>query len=544
MKRIFLLLFMMILVVFSQAQSRKEELRGGDRLERTCFDIYYYDLTFQPNGADQSIAGKVEVHSQLLKKSKEIQMDLFENMILDSILNESNNLSFRREFDAVFIELPLDLKIGERFIFTMHYHGMPVIAKMPPWDGGVTWATEENGKPWWAVSCQGKGASLWWPTKEDYRDEPDSMRIHCRVSSDLYAVCNGLEESPIKHLDNTTTYNWKVSYPINNYNVTFNIADYAHWSDQYIAQDGDTLILDYYVLKKNLDKSKVHFQQVKPMLNCYETYLGKYPFFADGYALVETPYLGMEHQGAIAYGNRYARQYLGMDRSGQKLDFDYIIIHETGHEWWGNSVSAGDMADMWIHESFCTYSEAIYVECIYGYDVAMNYVNALRSEVSNTSPIIGVYGLNREGHGDMYVKGMLFLNSLRHTLDNDLLWWGTIKKMADSTFKHRVTNFDEVVRFFNNETQRDLTPFFDQYVKHSRLPELQYCVKSKKGKTTIEMQWKTEVSNFEMPVEYKIGDQEYRVVLNSNLPFKTTVNGDFLDIELDQKKFYFKAKKN
>ncbi len=536
----FLFLSMMHITL---AQGMRDELRGGDRLERTCFDISYYDLHFIPDGVAKTIFGKVEVQCLITAKSSRIQMDLFENMIMDSIVYSGGLLSFKRDYDAVFIDLPAEVKVGDHFVFTMHYHGIPVEAVMPPWDGGVIWAKEENGSPWWAVSCQGKGASLWWPNKEDYRDEPDSMRIHCTIPSNLYAVCNGQEELSEKLDNGFTVYNWKVSYPINNYNVTFNIADYAHWNDWYKSQYGDSLALDYYVLKKNLDKSKQHFQQVKPMIECFENYLGKYPFFEDGYALVETPYLGMEHQGAIAYGNRYTRQYLGMDRSGQQLNFDYIIIHETGHEWWGNSVSAGDMADMWIHESFCTYSEAIYVECLYGYDRAMTYVNALKNDVSNSAPIIGVYGLNKEGHGDMYVKGMLFLNTLRHVINNDLLWWSTIKKMADEQFKYATTNYNEVVEFFNRETKLNLSPFFDQYVRHSKIPQLNYSIKKKRGKTIFTFQWKTDAKNFEMPVEVRVRGKEYKIIASSVASCELQVDGNFSDIEFEEKKFYFKKNK-
>ncbi|MFM7311527.1 MAG: M1 family aminopeptidase, partial [Flavobacteriales bacterium] len=287
-------------------------------------------------------------------------------------------------------------------------------------------------------------------------------------------ISNGQERGITEGEDGYHTFHWHVSYPINNYNVTFNIGQYVHWHDVYTAQDGDTLSLDYYVKPENLEKSKKQFRQVKPMLSCYERYLGKYPFWKDGFALVETPYLGMEHQGAIAYGNKYMPGYMGWDRSGAKLQFDYIIIHETGHEWWGNSVSCSDLADMWIHEGFCTYTEAIYVECMHGEKAAQGYVNALKQDVANRQPIIGTYGINREGHGDMYVKGMLFLNSLRHTIDDDALWWSTIKYVSDTAFKITSVDYEQLVQVFEKKSGQTLRPIFEQFVKYAALPVLEY----------------------------------------------------------------------
>jgi aminopeptidase N len=308
--------------------------------------------------------------------------------------------------------------------------------------------------------------------------------------------------------------------------------------DVFVSEDGDSLDLDYYVLRENQEKAKLHFEQVKPMLSCYEKYLGKYPFYRDGYALVETPYLGMEHQGAIAYGNKYKKGYSGMDRSGQMLPFDYIIIHETGHEWWGNSVTSADIADMWIHESFCTYSEAIYVECLYGYDTAMTYVNALKSTVANTKPMIGTFGLNREGHSDMYVKGMLFLNTLRHVVNNDDLWWPMIKNMSDTTFKYRITNYEEVVSFFNEKTKLNLTSLFEQYVKNAGLPVLEYSIKSSRKKVCFKYRWNANVTDFNMPVELKVGQEKIRLMPSGKWQ-KTQFS---VPPEFEEQHFYYRRK--
>jgi aminopeptidase N len=293
------------------------------------------------------------------------------------------------------------------------------------------------------------------------------------------------------------------------------------------------------VIRGNEEKASKHFTQVKPMLACYETFLGKYPFPLDGYALVQTPYLGMEHQGAIAYGNKFRSGYLGSDRSGQKLDFDYIIIHETGHEWWGNSVTAGDIADMWIHESFCTYSEAIYVECLHGYDTAMTYVNALKKTVQNSTSIMGIYGVNHEGHYDMYVKGMLFLNTLRHVVNNDELWWNTIKSMSDTVFRHSVTNYDEVVDYFEAKTKLQLRPLFEQYVKHSEIPMLEYSVKRKKKYTLLRARWNVQSNNFSMPVHAWSDGKRLRFDVSQNWT-KINLPPSF---EFDQTTGYYKLRK-
>jgi aminopeptidase N len=519
-------------------------LRGSLRPERTCFDVHYYDLNINIDTLNRSISGVSNVYFNVKESTTKIQLDLFADMRITKITRNNELLSYQRSFDAIFIEFVSPLAKGTKDVVTIHYEGIPRVAKYPPWDGGFSWSQDGNGKAWIGVSCQEIGASLWWPTKEDLGDEPDSMRMHFNVPSDLYCVSNGQEENKNVLTNGTTTYNWFVSYPINNYNVTLNIADYIHFSDVYIAHDESKLDLDYYVLRENEDVARKQFEQVKPMLSCYETYLGKYPFWRDGYALVETSYLGMEHQGAIAYGNKYKTGYLGMDRSGLKLDFDYIIIHETGHEWWGNSVSCKDIADMWIHESFCTYSEAIYVECLYGKDAAEVYVNALRNTVSNEEPIAGTYGINRPGHGDMYVKGMLFLNTLRNVVNNDDLWWSMIKNMSDTTFKYTTTDYKSVVAYFNEESGMDLSGMFNQYVKKPGIPCFEYMKKEKRnGFVEIKYRWTTPDNNekFQMPIEVLFEGKRMR--LNGSkkwqkIKLKKEKDGDFL---IDKKKFYVRV---
>ena len=480
--------------------TRADTLRGSLRPERTCFDVTFYELNIGIDTAQRTLSGSNKIFFNTVEDFKTLQLDLYANMEIDSIVAQNDVLKYRREFNAVFVDMP-EVKVkGTRGEMTVFYHGKPTIAKRPPWDGGFTWTTDNNGRLWMAVSCEGMGASLWWPNKDYLGDEPDSMRVICTIPTGLKCVSNGVEEKEVANNDNTTSFYWKVSYPINNYNITLNVGDYVHFGEEYTADDNTKLALDYYVLSYNLDKAKQQFTVVKPMLKCYEKYLGKYPFWNDGYALVETPYLGMEHQGAIAYGNKFQSGYDGYDFSRIGLDFDYIIIHESAHEWWGNSVSCRDLADMWIHESFATYTESIYVECTYGADSALMYINAKKSSVGNKEPIVGKYGVNEEGDGDMYNKGMLFLHTLRHAVNNDAKWWAIIKGMCDTTFKIKNIGYDDVVNYFNQKTGLKLSPVFDQYIRHSKIPTLLYSLTKEDGnKYTLSYRWRAEAKNFSMP---------------------------------------------
>lgn len=527
-----LLLAMLLAMLNSNGQSllnqknkytRADTLRGSLRAGRTCYDVTYYDLQVKIDTAQKTVTGSNRIVFKAVEDFTSLQIDLFDSMKIISITQNGTNLRYQREFNAVFVYWPQVVKAGTTGEIVVNYYGKPTVAKRAPWDGGFTWSHDNNGRPWIAVSCEGMGASSWWPCKDYLGDEPDSMHIACNVPEDLRCVANGTEEPERPLGDGTVTYNWRISYPINNYNVTLNIGDYVSFSDEYIAAGGSKLALDYYVLRYNLDKAKLQFTQVKPMLKCYEQYLGKYPFWKDGYALVETPYLGMEHQGAIAYGNRYLTGYAGTDYSRIGLDFDYIIIHETGHEWWGNSVSCQDIADMWIHESFCTYTEAIYVECMFGKDTAIKYINAHKSHVANKEPVAGIYGVNEEGSGDMYSKGSLFLNTLRTVVNNDQKWWAIIKGMCDTTFKMKNTNYTEVVNYFNTKTGRDLSPVFNQYLKQAAIPVLEYKLKKlKKGEFELQYRWATDVKDFRLPVAITTPTNPLQL-LDATNDFKTTM---------------------
>ena len=511
------------LVEQKKEYTRADTLRGSLRPERTCYDVTFYDLYVKIDTAEKSITGRNKIVFKATEAFNTLQLDLFDSMKIISIESYGRELRYRREFNAVFVEMIGWLKAGSMHEITVNYYGKPTIAKRAPWDGGFSWSYDKNGKSWIAVSCEGMGASSWWPCKDYLGDEPDSMRISCNVPEALRCVANGREEAPEEKHDGTTTYNWLVSYPINNYNVTLNIGDYVSFSDTFIADDKTKLALDYYVMRYNLDKARLQFMQVKPMLKCYEKYLGKYPFWNDGYALVETPYLGMEHQGAIAYGNKYLTGYSGTDYSRIGLDFDYIIIHESGHEWWGNSVSCRDIADMWIHESFCTYTESIYVECMFGTDTAIKYINAHKARIGNKKPVVGVYGVNEEGDGDMYAKGALFLNTLRSVVNNDAQWWSLIKGMSDTAFKMRNINYENVVAYFTKKSGINLKPVFEQYLKQAKIPVLEYKLKKKKkGEFELTYRWITEATNFKMPFIVSTTENTKQIITCTN-ELQTTI---------------------
>ncbi len=525
--------------------NKGDTLRGALSPERNCFDVSYYDLNLDINFEDQSISGYNDIQYTVLNDFNRLQLDLFLNMEIDSIVYDGAILSYERSYNAIFVEFNKVQKKGEQGLVRVYYHGNPIIGENPPWDGGFTWQKDKEGNPWLGVSCEGIGASLWWPNKDHLSDEPDSMRVTCEIPSALMFVGNGLKESvTIDSANLRKVVSWKVSYPINNYNVSLNIGNYVNFQDTYKAEDGEELILDYWVMPYNLEKAKAQFQQVSPMLGCYETYFGKFPFWKDNYKLVETPYLGMEHQTAIAYGNNYKTGYNGYDFSRIGLDFDYIIIHETGHEYWGNLISAQDIADMWIHEGFCTYSEALYVECMYDYQKGQDYVNAKKPSIGNKHPMAGIYDVNVEGDGDMYNKGMLFLNTLRHVVNDDKLWFDLLMEMTTEKFAYQTVNANDVMFYFNKKTGLNLTPIFMQYVFFKDIPSLYYNLEKKKGKKyTLKYKWQTDVADFGMPIELKIGNEVVRLDASNDLQVYDFVNKNKTKFSLEQNKFYIKVKK-
>jgi len=525
--------------VFSQNFTKRDSLQGGLPFERTCFNVLHYDLNIKVNPDEKYISGVNHIVFKVVENTKKIQLDLFENMKVDSIvlqqLSSSKTISYKREYDAVFIDFPKELQQNNEHHISFYYSGKPKEAKNAPWDGGFVWKKDSNKKPFVGVAVQGTGASLWYPCKDSQSDEPErGVTVTITVPDDLVAVSNG------KMISSHTTeagkeWSWSLANPINNYNVTLNIGDFVNISDKL----GD-LDLNYWVLRENEQKAKKHFEDdVKPMLHCFQEKFGDYPFPEDGYKLVEAPYLGMEHQSAVAYGNRYKKGYLGNDISGSGVGmlFDFIIIHETGHEWFGNSITSKDIADMWIHEAFTTYSEAIYVECRWGYDKAMQYINGQSRMVENRKPVVGQFGVNfKPKSSDMYYKGALMLNTIRHIVNDDQKWWKLILDYSNH-FKYQIIEAEDVIDFFAKESKINLKPVFEQYLYHSDLPELQ--IKSvKKG---FEYYWKTDIEEFEMPVEITLNGKEVRLKATNKPQFYKIKEKKKIIIDVTLNKFYVKA---
>jgi len=539
-------LCLFVQIVFSQHFTKRDSLQGGLPFERTCFDVLHYGLDIKVNVEKKTVEGVNHIAFKVVEPTKRIQLDLFDNLNVDKLLlrkgtypfhleekeDEPIMLHYTREYDAVFIEFPEELQKNTEYQLAFYYYGQPLVAKNAPWDGGFVWKKDRNGKPFVGVAVQGTGASLWYPCKDSQSDEPDrGAVIAITVPNNLVAVSNGrlLAE---KKRDKETQWVWEVTNPINNYNITLNIGDYVHFSDKL-----NDLDIDYYVLRENEQKARKHFEDdVKPMLECFQQKFGAYPFKEDGYKLVETPYLGMEHQSAVAYGNRYTKGYLGNDlsSSGVGVLFDFIIVHESGHEWFGNSITSKDIADMWIHEAFTTYSEAVFVECRYGYDKAMAYINGQSKNVDNKKPIVGQFGVNfKPKSTDMYYKGALMLNTIRHIVNNDKKWWKLILDYSNQ-YKHKIIEAKDVYEFFSQKSKINLTPVFEQYLKYTDLPEL----KIELTNNGFNYYWKADVEGFEMPVDVQLNGKEVRLYPTTKPKF---YKGKSDKLEVMNKKFYIKT---
>jgi aminopeptidase N len=489
--------------------TRAEILKGGLGPMRTCYDVTSYHLDVRIDPATKSLKGSNKITFTTVNDFTKMQVDLWANLEISKIIfDDGAEAAFTRELNAVFVELPETAKKGSTHSVTVYYSGVPVVAKRAPWDGGITWDHDPDGNPWVVVTCPETGASIWWPNKEHASDRADNVTISITTPPGLEDISNGRLKARTVLPDGWVRYDWYVSYPIDNYCVTFNIGKFAHFSDDYVNKDGQPLTLDYYVLPKNLEKAHEQFKQVKTMLAVYEKYFGDYPFPRDGYKLVESPHTGMEHQSCIAYGNRYLGGYRGRSSSEVGLDFDFIIIHESAHEWWGNNLCDSDIADMWINESFAAYAESLFVEEQYGRAAALKYINNKKPNVRNLHPIISDYGLFRKSDGDMYDKGQLILNTLRSVLDDDKLWVSILRGLQD-TFKHQTVSADDVFGYINKKTGRDFSYFFDQYFKHAAPPTLTVLAQKEGDKITVAYRWEADVTNFCMPVKVTTAPGKY-----------------------------------
>lgn len=492
-----LIFLFLLLPVFLAAQfDRQDTLRGSVTPERAWWDLTYYHLDIEVDPAKRTIEGRNTVQYRVLEPGKRMQVDLQPPMALRGAVQNGQPLEYSRDGNVYYIQMPQSLKAGQVYELVLEYGGKPRVAVRAPWDGGLSWDEDENGNPFVATSCQGEGASLWWPCKDHMYDEPDSMLISVRVPDTLVEVSNGKLRSVEKNEDGTHTFHWYVDNPINNYGVNVNIGDYVHWSETYAGEKG-ALDCNYYVLRGNLDKAKAQFRQVPMMLEAFEHWFGPYPFYEDGFKLVEVPYLGMEHQSSVTYGNKYQNGYLGMDLSGtgwgQK--FDFIIIHEAGHEWFANNITYKDIADMWVHEGFTAYSENLYLDYHYGSEASADYVIGTRKAIMNDRPVIGDYNVNHAGSSDMYYKGANMLHTIRTLLGDDEKWRSILRGM-NKDFYHQTVTTKQIEDYLIEKSGLDLQPVFDQYLRDTRIPVL--ACKWEKGK--LSYRWEQTIAGFDMPV--------------------------------------------
>ena len=512
-----------------------DTLRGSIGPARAWWDVTFYDLHTRVNPSDSSIAGVNRITYRVLAPATEMQVDLQEPLVVDSATQDGQRLTWRRDGNAYFVTLTAPQTTGSTKTIVVHYHGKPRVATHAPWDGGFVWTRDSLYNRWIATANQGLGASVWWPNKDTQADEPDSQRVAITVPDSIMDVSNGRLRSVTHNNDRTTTWEWFVTEPINNYDVSVNAARYAHLGGVYQGEQGP-LTLDFYPLAYHADTARVQFQQVRPMLACFEHWFGPYPWYADGYKLVETPHLGMEHQSAVAYGNHYLNGYLGRDLSGTGLGlkWDFIIVHESAHEWFGNSLTSRDLADMWVHESFANYSEALYTECQQGKEAGASYVIGTRRLVRNDEPIVPPFGVNAEGSGDMYYKGGNMLHTIRQIVNDDEKWRSILRGLQ-STYRHQVVTGQQVRDYISQQSGMDLSKVFQQYLDTTKIPVLEYKVNG----TELSYRWADVVPGFDMPVRVMVG-RESRL-LHPTEAWQTTTVPSGASLTVDRN-FYVTAR--
>ncbi len=518
-----LLLFLSISFISAQQNNftRQDTLRGSITKERIWWDLTYYHLDISIFLETKSIKGRNTVQYKVLKPASVLQIDLQPPLKITKVTQNGRELKVVSDRNAHFIHLLQKQHVGAINSIYVYYQGKPKEAVRAPWDGGFSWKKDKNKNHFIATSCQGLGASIWWPNKDHMYDEVDSMAISVRVPKNLMNISNGRLRKVEKHTDNTTTYHWFVDSPINNYGVNVNIGDYVHFFEKYNGENG-VLDMDYYVLRDNLSKAKKQFKDAPKMMKAFEHWFGKYPFYKDGFKLVEVPYLGMEHQSSVTYGNKYQNGYLGRDLSGTGwgLKFDFIIIHESGHEWFANNITYKDIADMWIHESFTAYSENLFLDYYYGKKASSEYVIGTRKNIRNDRPIIGTYNVNHSGSRDMYYKGSNMLHTVRQLVDDDKKWRKILRGL-NKTFYHKTVTSKEIENYISVQSGLDLTAFFNQYLRDIRIPTLEYSIKNKE----LKYRWTQTVDGFNTPIKVSInGGQQllYPIKNWKTLRLKTT----------------------
>jgi aminopeptidase N len=499
-----------------------DTLRGAITLERAWWDLTFYHLHVIPNSQDSTITGQNEIRYKVLKPHQVIQIDLQKPLQIEKVVQDGELLSFSRDGNAFFISLKKKQVSEALESLTVFYSGKPRLARRPPWDGGVQWEQDKSKNTWISTSCQGLGASVWWPCKDHMYDEPDSMEVSITVPEKLSDISNGRLKSIISNPDGTRTFNWFVKSPINNYGVNMNVGEYEGWKEIYNGEKG-ILDISYYALRQDIDKAREQFKQVPMMLKAFEHWFGPYPFYEDGYKLVQVPYLGMEHQSSITYGNQFKNGYLGRDLSGTGwgLKWDFIIVHESGHEWFANNITYKDVADMWVHESFTNYSETLYTEYYYGKQAGSEYVIGTRKLIVNDVPIVGVYGVNHEGSRDMYYKGGNMLHTIRQVVSDDEKWRQILRGL-NKEFYHQTVDGAQIEKYISTKAGIHFEKVFDQYLRDVRIPVLEYAFRN----DALEYHWTNVVEGFDMPVKIKTGSGKEQVIVPGMAWKKLKVRGE------------------
>lgn len=516
--------------------TRADSLRGNLTPLRKCYDIGYYHLNVKFDIANKFISGSNLFKFTAVSDFTKLQFDLFANLKVEKVEYKGKELPYTREFNAVFVTFPDTIKSGANSEFTVYYSGYPTIAKNAPWDGGIVFSKDSLGNPWIATACQGAGSSIWWPSKDHQYDKVDSALISITVPDTLKDISNGRLRKVTALGDGYTRYDWFVANPINNYDIEANIGKYVHFGDSYTGEKGK-LTLDYWVLSYDVVKAISQFNaNVKDVMKAFEYWFGPYPFYEDGYKLIETPYLGMEHQSGIAYGNHFRNGYLGKDRSntGWGMMWDFIIVHESAHEWFGNNITSRDLADTWIHESFADYAESLFTEQRYGKQAGQEYVHGMRFLIKNDAPVIGVYNVNKEGSSDMYEKGGNLLNMVRNIIDDDENWRSILRGM-NRVFYHQTVNYNDIVTYINYFSGKNLTPVFDQYLKYKNIPILNFMFKEGQ----LYCRWIADVKEFNMPVKVRIKGGGYQFIYPTTSYTRLNIKGATKEnLEVDTFNYY------
>ena len=458
MSKIFTIIFL-ILAGGSSAQ----ELTSGGKLkpEQAIMDVRHYTIALNLDFKQRTIDGSATIDVIMAQPTHVLLFDLLDSLNISQVLVNNKKQPFEYKNNLIRINLANELPAGKASVKVI-YGGKPHVARRPPWDDGFIWSRDSTGHQWMAITAEGTGGKLYFPCKDHPSDEPnEGVDLIITVPKDLIVAGPGLLQKVTKHGE-TATFHWKTNYSINNYSILFNVGDFAVVSRKYTTIDGHVTPLQFYVLKEHLSKAEHHLDIFEKTIHEQEKYFGEYPWAKEKIAICETPHLGMEHQTMNAYGNKFQYTKVG------GTDYDGLMHHEFGHEWWGNKVTAKDWADYWIHEGICTYGDALYIREFEGKDAYVKFFKRSALSFDNKVPIIIGKDIDEEAayNGDIYGKGAFFMHTICYIM-TDSLFFPALKKFVTSpqyTYDNLV-NTDDVEQFFSKESEKDLKPLFDLYLR-------------------------------------------------------------------------------